>query len=300
MVLWTASKWRPKWEFSWEIFPEIFSFSANVLGYKIVEFFNQRIDNLLIGYFFGEVALGYYAISHRILEVMTQLLIGTLNQVALSTFSRLRVDSQKFIEAFYRVTQFTSLIAFPVFFAVIILSPEVVISLFGKKWTNAIPILQIISLVGILRAITVFQRSVFVAFGKPQLQFKLGLLNATFNLIACLIAIRWGILAVAAAYVMSDYLVFPIGQWLLSKLIQIDWKTYLAQFLAPIICTLMMVFSLFLSQQILTSYINPATRLVICSMIGTIVYGLTLIGIFPKLFKQIWDLVILLKPAAKS
>lgn len=81
IVLWTASNWRPKWQFSWITLTEIFSFSINVLGYKMVEFFNQKTDNLLVGYFLGEVALGYYAISHRILEVMTQLLIGTLNQV---------------------------------------------------------------------------------------------------------------------------------------------------------------------------------------------------------------------------
>jgi O-antigen/teichoic acid export membrane protein len=123
VVLWTANSWRPQWQFSWQHLSELLNFSINLLGFKLVNFFNQRTDSLLIGYFLGEVALGYYAIAHRILEVMTNLLIGTLNQVVFSTFSRLQTDSQRFLEAFYRSTQFTSLLAFPIFCAVIILSP---------------------------------------------------------------------------------------------------------------------------------------------------------------------------------
>ncbi|MCA2686830.1 MAG: lipopolysaccharide biosynthesis protein [Dolichospermum sp.] len=300
IVLWTASNWRPKWQFSWITLTEIFSFSINVLGYKMVEFFNQKTDNLLVGYFLGEVALGYYAISHRILEVMTQLLIGTLNQVALPTFSRLQKDSQGFIAAYYRITQFTSLIAFPVFFAVIILSPELVISLFGQKWTNAIPILQIISLVGILRAITVFQRSAFVSLGQPLLQFKLGLLNATLNVIACLIAVQWGILAVATAYVLSDYLVFPLGQWLLSKLISLSWKTYLAQFIAPITSTVIMGLTILITQQLLSPWLEPQGRLIICSLLGITIYTATLRFAFPQLFSQIFTTLNLLQNSPKT
>lgn len=300
IVLWTASNWRPKWEFSWAALRSLLLFSINVLGYKLVEFFNQRTDNLLIGYFLGEVALGYYAISHRILEVMTQLLIGTLNQVALPTFSRLQSDTQGFIAAYYRVTQFTSLIAFPVFFAVIILSPELVVSLFGQKWTNAIPILQIIPLAGMLRAITVFQRSAFVALGQPLLQFKLGLLNATLNIIACLIAVQWGILAVATAYVLSDYLVLPLGQWLLSRLISLSWKTYLSQFIAPITSTVIMNLTILITQQLLPPWLEPQGRLIICSLLGIIIYTTTIRCAFPQLFSQIFTTLNLLQDSPKT
>jgi PST family polysaccharide transporter len=300
IILWQASDWRPKWQFSRQYLFELFSFSLNLLGFNLVEFFNQRTDSLLIGYFLGEVALGYYAISHRILQVMTQLLIGTLNQVVLPTFSRLQDDSQRFLDAFYQATQFTSLIAFPVFCAVIILSPELVVTLFGEKWSESIPIIQILAFTGILRAVSFFQRSAFIARGKPLIQFKLGLLNATFNLIACLIAIRWGILAVAVAYVMSDYLVFPIGQWLLSKLIQISWKTYLDKFLAPVICTSVMVLTLLVAQHLLTSYQNPQGSLVVCSIIGIVVYGVTLRLMFPKLILEILALLVLLRTSPKT
>jgi PST family polysaccharide transporter len=157
IVLWSASDWRPKWQFSWKHLSDLSDFTVNLLGEKLVSFFNQRTDQVIIGYFLGEVALGYYAIAQRILQVMTQLLVETIIQVALPTFSRLQNDFPRFLGTFYRATQFTGLIAFPIFFAVMILSPELVVSLFGQKWTNAIPILQIIPLVGILPAILILK-----------------------------------------------------------------------------------------------------------------------------------------------
>lgn len=75
-MLWKASEWRPEWQFSWQHLSELLNFSCNILGFPLVNFFNQKTDSLLIGYFFGEVALGYYAIAQRILQVMIQLLLG--------------------------------------------------------------------------------------------------------------------------------------------------------------------------------------------------------------------------------
>ncbi len=172
--------------------------------------------------------------------------------------------------------------------------------IFGQKWTNTIPILQIISLVGILRAITVFQRSAFVSLGQPLLQFKLGLLNATLNVIACLIAVQWGILAVATAYVLSDYLVFPLGQWLLSKLISLSWKTYLAQFIAPITSTVIMGLTILITQQLLSSWLKPQGCLIICPLLGITIYTATLRFAFPQLFSQIFTTLNLLRNSPKT
>ncbi|MEA5619326.1 lipopolysaccharide biosynthesis protein [Cronbergia sp. UHCC 0137] len=300
IVLWTASTWRPKFQFSWQALSQLYRFSLNLLAYKLLEFFNQRTDNLLIGYFLGEVALGYYAISHRILQVLTQLLIGTLNQVALPTFSRLQDNPKQFLSAFYQATQFTSLIAFPIFSAIILLSPQLVITLFGEHWRSAIPILQILPLTGIIRAVSFFQRSAFIAMGQPSIQMKLGLLNAIVNVIACLIALHWGILAVASAYVISDYLVFPLGQWLLSKLISLSCKTYLSQFLAPVTSTIIMVSVIFIIQQSLTSILSLQLNLIICCSIGFIVYTLSIKLLFPELFSHVFTLVALLRSSPQT
>lgn len=291
IVLWGASDWRPRLRVSLPHFQQLVDFGVHILSFQLVDFFNQRTDSLLIGYFLGAETLGYYAIAQRILQVMTQLLVGTANQVALPTFSRLQTDINRFREAFYQVTQLTSLIAFPTFLGMIVLTPELVILLFGKQWLPAIPTMQILALAGLLRSISFFNESVFMAMDKPSWRVRLGLLNAILNIIACLVAVRWGLIAVAVAYVLSDYLAFPIGLWAVSQLIKIPLLTYLRQFIAPLVCASIVVVVLWTIKYLLQDLLNSQAVLIICTVMGALIYGLTIRWLAPKLWQQSIELV---------
>jgi O-antigen/teichoic acid export membrane protein len=300
LILWNASEWRPKFNFSWSHCQELFNFGIPTLAFQFFNFFSARTDSLLIGYFIGEVALGYYSIASRILQIMTQLLVSTSSQVALSTFSRLQTDLSRFRKAFYKATQLTSIISFPTFAGVAILTPELVTLLFGKQWLPVIPIMQILAFTGIIRSISFFKGSVFIAMGKPSWRLRLEVFNATFNLIACLLGVKWGLIGVAFAYVISDYLVFPVGQWTVSKLIQTPLLIYLQQFIVPLGSTLVMAIVIFTVKYFLKDVINYQGLLVLCTVIGVIIYGLMIRFLAPELFKQILELLTLAYSRSKK
>ncbi|MBW4645957.1 MAG: lipopolysaccharide biosynthesis protein [Goleter apudmare HA4340-LM2] len=293
IVLWSASDWRPRWQFSVIHAQELFNYGIHIFIYQFVKFLNQRTDSLLIGYFLGEVALGYYAIANRILQVMTQLLATTTNQVILSTFCRLQAELSHLRQAFYQATQFTSLIAFPTFIGMIVLTPELVTLLFGQKWIPAIPIIRILALAGMLNSVSSFQQSVFMAMGKPSWSLRLGILNTALNVLFCMLAVQWGLLAVAIAYVFSDYLVFPVGQWAVSKLIKTPCLTYLQQFITPAFSTLVMTIVILAVKYFCRDSVNYQGVLIICTLIGAVTYGLVLRWSAPKLFQHLWEILFL-------
>lgn len=300
IVLWRASDWRPRLGVSLSHFRQLFDFGIHIFGFRLVDFFNQRTDSLLIGYFLGAETLGYYAIAQRILQVMTQLLVETASQVALPTFARLQTDLNRFREAFYQATQLTSLIAFPTFLGMIMLTPELVILLFGKQWLPAIPIMQILALAGLLRSVSFFNASVITSMNKPAWIFRLGLLNAVLNIIACLVAIHWGLIAVAVAYVLSDYLAFPISLWAASQLIQTPTLTYLRQLIAPLVCAVIMILVILAIKYLLRDLLNSQALLIFCTVMGALIYGLTIRWLAPKLWQQSFELVTLAISSAKS
>ena len=291
IVLWGTVDWRPRLRFSFKHFQELYSFGIHLLAFKFIKFFDKRADNLLIGYFLGEVALGYYAIAYRILEVMTDLLVKTVDKVALPTFSRLQTEPERFRQLFYQTTQFTSLIAFPTFLGVVVFAPELIVTLFGDKWIPATGAMQILSLEGILLAISLFHKSVFMSMGKPSWTVKVSLLNATANLIACLIAVRWGITAVATAYIISSYLVFPISQWAVNRLIKIDLTIYLRQFATPLFSSAIMVGAVVVAKSLLSDTIDPKLLLIMGTAIGMLVYALCVRILEPQLLAKVWEFV---------
>ena len=290
LVTWTAVDWKPRVRFSRHHFNELFGFGANVVGVKFVKFFNRRSDNLLIGYFLGETVLGYYAIAHRILQVMTQLLVTTINQVALPTFAKLQAEPDRLRQAFYRATQFTSLLAFPAFAGVAMLAPELVVLVFGAQWTPSAPVMRVLAFAGMVYALSYFNSSIFVAMGKPSWRLRLTALEALITLLACLVAVRWGIVAVALAYVASTYLLFPVGLGVVKALIHVSLGRYLQQLATPALATAAMVLGILLRNQALPG-LDIRLGLATDVLAGAVVYLLAVRLLDRELFRYLQALL---------
>lgn len=290
VVLWSTTDWRPGFKFSKKHFRELFSFGINVVGIKALNFLNRRSDDLLIGYFLGSVALGYYTVAYRILLMVNQLMVGTIQKTAMPVFSRLQSEPERLRQAFYTAIALTTLLAFPVFLGLSALAPELVVVMFGEEWKASIPVMQILNLIGLLYAGFNYNNPLIMALGKPGLGLGLSSVQAIGNVIGFAIAVRWGIVAVAAAYVIRAYLTAPVTLWIVNKLIPINFRTYLSQYTAPLIASLVMIASIFGTKYFLSQIVNKHILLAICIPLGAIVYVITIQLIAPKLFQRAIDL----------
>ncbi|MEN8445590.1 MAG: lipopolysaccharide biosynthesis protein, partial [Cyanobacteria bacterium J06555_13] len=291
LVLWHASDWRPSFTFSKSHYNQLFNFGISLLALNFVGFFNNRGNDLLIGYYLGSVPLGYYTIARRVLDVLLQLLVRTTSQVALPTFSRLQDDLDQFRKVFYTATQLTSLIAFPVFLGIAVLSLEIVSLLFGPQWQSSVPLIQILAFSGIVQSVSFFKGHILMAMGKPAWRLWQSLLSITLNIVGFFVAFQWGIAAVAIAYVVRRYLVFPIGQWAIHLLIHVSLKVYLKQFISPVIGTFVMAISmLILRRAVVNWFDSDILTIVICSTVGSIVYLAMVRLLSPQLFQMLLDL----------
>ncbi len=298
LVLWWVSDWRPGFNFSKKHFQELFSFGINIMGGSLVSFFSRRSDDFLIGYFLGPVALGYYSVAYRLLLIATELLSGIISQVATPTFSRLQQEPEKARRAFYQATQLTSFIAFPAFLSMAVLTPELVEVLFGKQWLPSIPVMQILALIGILHAVFTFKVGIITAMGKPSWNLRIGLINTIIQVISFFVVVRWGIVAVAAAYVISSYLLSFLRLWAVYKLIKIDLSVYFRQYIAPLAGSLAIIIVISGVKYFLTNLISVYVLLAICILFAVVIYLAVIFLIEPVLLKKVNGLVRLALPTA--
>jgi O-antigen/teichoic acid export membrane protein len=288
IVLWRASDWRPGFRLSRRHYGELFSFGVSVVGNNILKEVVRRTDDFLIGYFLGPTLLGYYTIGYRLLMTMIRLVTGIINAVAFPTFSRLqhRLDRMRF--AFYRVTQYTSLLAFPVFIGLAVLAPELIPVLFGDQWLPSIPVMQVLALIGILQSVLAFNGSVIRASGKPSWELGIMFLNATCSVTAFLLAVHWGIVAVAASFVIAGYLVAPVSYIAVRKRIQVSFRTYLGQFVAPLSASLVMVAVIMgLKQALRQQVVNLYLQVFLYVAAGALTYLLVIVLIARSLALQV-------------
>src|SRR5688572_4791543 len=241
VVLWRASDWRPGFKVSKSHYKELVSFGIPIVGNNALNVLMKRSDDLLIGYFLGPTLLGFYTIGYQLLLIIIRLVTEVTNSVAFPAFSRIQHQPERMRHAFYKVTQYTSVFAFPVFIGLAALAPEIVPAVFGEKWAPSIPVMQVLSLIGILQSVLFFNGSVIKASGKPSWQFGIMLLNTVCSVLGFLLVVRWGIVAVAAAFVIVGYLLAPVSYIAVRRLIQIDFRTYLWQFIPSVTASLLMV-----------------------------------------------------------
>ncbi|QMS91172.1 lipopolysaccharide biosynthesis protein [Nostoc edaphicum CCNP1411] len=290
LVLWRVSDWRPGFKFSVIHAKELFTFGINISAFNIINFFNRRSDDLLIGYFLGLVALGYYSVAYKLLQVMMQVLITTTTKVALPIFSRLQGEPERLLNAFYSATQFTSLLVFPVFLCVPVLAPEFIKVFFGEQWIQSIPVLQVLSLIGPVHLIFFYNNSVILALGKPSWRLWIQVINTVTNVVGFALAVKWGIVAVASAYVVRGYLILPISLLAINKLVKMSLINYLRLYIVPFVASGVMIGTILVTKYFLGKFIEAWMLLIISLLLGISIYIFVLSVISPKLFRQLLDL----------
>lgn len=298
-LLWALSDWRPRFRVSKKHFHELFSFGINLMAFNVLNFFNRRSDNLLIGYFLGSVALGYYNVAYRIIQIMTDIIANVTTQVALPAFSRMQQEPERLRNAFYKVTQITSLISFPAFIGVAVLTPELVSVMFGKEWLACIPVMRVLAFVGILQTLFYFNSTVLLAMGKTDWRLWLNVVSSITNVIAFAVTVQWGIVAVAMAYTIRGYLFSPLPLVVIRKLIDLNLITYLRQYFAPFGGSVAMAAAMFGTRHFLSDLLLPQVVLAISVVIGIVVYLIVLQLLAPKLIRKTLDLVFLALPKLK-
>lgn len=282
-VLLYLSEWKPRWRFSIVHLREIFSLGSSVLATDIIGFVNRNADDTIVGAELGSNSLGFYSVGYRLFTTLTTLLIVPLTAVALPAFARLQDDVDALGRSFLRVIRMSSSLAFPAFVGMSILAPEIIEVMFGPAWAEAAPVMRIVSLVGVIHAVTFFHHTVLVAMGRPRISLWITISYAVVNVAGFLFAVQYGITAVAAAYALRALVIAPIEAHVTARQLDISIGEYVRALTPAVAATAFMglvVFAL--------DFALPSTwgTLLIAVPTGIAVYGLALRVVAPTVISE--------------
>jgi O-antigen/teichoic acid export membrane protein len=271
LVLWRVSNWRPRAAFSYRHFKDLFGFGSNVVGFRFLNYFNRTSDQLFIGSFLGAASLGFYTVGYRMLRLLFQVTSSLIDRVAFPLYSRLQGNAPRLVRAHYKSTAFAALIAFPAFTATVVLAPDFVPVVFGTKWMDSVPIMQILALLGVVQFLTYLNGTMLKALGKPSWQVIIVLVTTVLKVVAFLIAVRFGIIAVAVATLCVGCVVAPAYYWALHRLIPIRLAAYLGHIKGPLFASLLAGATMFGIRSVLGDS-HPLVTLLVAGAGGVVIY----------------------------
>ena len=219
LLLWKMSTWRPSWEFSWRSLKELFPFGGLMALSSLVETVYNNIQGLVIGKWFSPSDLGYYTQAKKMETIPTDALSQVVNQVSFPVFSSLQDDKSRLLLGVRKNITSITYINFPVMFLLIVIAKPIVTILYGIKWIESVPYLQILCLAGAIYTMNTINTNVIKSLGKSNIYFIIQLVKRLLGIAFIFISMRWGVFGLMWAITAYSYVALIINSVVNKKLI---------------------------------------------------------------------------------
>jgi O-antigen/teichoic acid export membrane protein len=271
LTLWGVSPWRPGLRFSVRDFREMFGFGVNVVGSDLLTWVSRNTDNLLIGAMLGPTPLGIYAVAYRILDAISVLLVGIARKVAFPGLSRLQQDPDRTKRAYLRMNRVAGLLILAGFLALAVTAADLIELVFGARWQAAGPVAAVLFLIGPVLALQAFSGALLYATGHPEVVFRFRLITTVTNVLGFAVAVSFGILAVAAAFVLRGYLLLPLNLAWVRRYAGVPAGEYLTAMRGPLLSALAMALAMLAVKLALAEQLSAVLLLAAQATVGVIV-----------------------------
>jgi len=200
LLLWSASRWRPSWQFDWAETRSVMSFSLNLTGGNIFNYFARNADKFLIGRFLGSQDLGYYDLAYRLMVFPLQSISAVIGRVMFPLYSRMQDDAGRFGRTYLKMASAIALISFPLMLGLTALAKPFVMTLFGAAWTPVIPLLLILAPLGAVQSISTTIGHIYTATGRTDLGMRWTVGAGLLIVLSFVLGLPWGIIGVTVSY----------------------------------------------------------------------------------------------------
>ena len=126
---------------------ELVSVGKHFFIIAIGGFIITQADNMIVGMVMGPSILGIYAVAYRLMEFPLEFMRQIINRVSFPVYSRLQTEKNTLSGAIDNVLQIQLAIFIPCILVLFILAKPIILTVYGEKWLDAIPILQALALV---------------------------------------------------------------------------------------------------------------------------------------------------------
>jgi PST family polysaccharide transporter len=188
-------------------------FAAKVYGQFSALYATLNVDNLLVGWRFNAVALGFYKKAFDLFALSASQLTAPLNNVALAALSRLNHDHVRFRRYLANSLGMIAFAGMAMSADLTLVGKDVVRLVLGPKWSEAGRIFELfgpgIGVMLLCHAVGWIHLSV----GKPGRWLRWSLFQLTTTVSLFLLALRWGPQGVAAAWSISFWTLLIPAFW---------------------------------------------------------------------------------------
>jgi PST family polysaccharide transporter len=292
-ITFLMASWLPKISLGVRHWMRVGRYSANVLGGQFVNTVITEGDTLFVGKLLGSHLLGIYNIAWQSANLVKRNVSGVVGKIAMPALSAVSQNPERLRSAYTRMLSVLGVINFPLLIGLFVVADDFILAVYGAKWEPAILPLRILIIFAVRNTIGSPISVIFNVVGRPDINFKFGLLQVPFYLGAIWFGARYGIVGVATAVTVVRTLFGVFMLKVASSFVHYSFRNTLRSLRASFLASCIMGVTVFILKFmiVLVHPLEPIFNLMLLVPLGGLIYLVLLRTAYNGLSKELVNIM---------
>lgn len=241
--------YRPR--LSLEASRDLMRFSKWMIATNIVIFLNTRGMDFVIGRFSGASGLGIFSIAYELSNLPTTELVYPISKAVYPGYATVSGDRDRLGGLYLQVLGLTAMVAIPIGTLIACFAGLFVEVLLGRKWEAAVPLIEVLAIYGIVRALHGGTGVVYLALDRPKLVMWVNLTIAAIGIPLIVAGLHWyGLPGVPWAILIAVVIAALQNFRMCARLLATPVWSFYRTMLRPLLGVLVLVAFAFLAREV--------------------------------------------------
>lgn len=262
--------WRPSWHFTFEPVRKMFGFSVKILITNIINTLSNNILTLLFGRLYPIKAVGDYSQAYKWNTMASAFVANAVGQVAQPVLASVKEEQGRSVRVFRKMLRFTAFLSFPAMFGLAIISNEFILLTIGKRWIDAVPLLQMLCIGGAFVPFYTLYQNVAISNGRSDIYMFCNIAQIVLQLVIIGFFYHLGINTMVMVYTLFTIAWLFVWQWTARRIIGLRFREVIKDVI-PTLCIALLVMA---TTYFVTLSLHHLLLLLICRiLIATLLYA---------------------------
>lgn len=250
----------------------------------------QRGVNVVLGMTAGANAVGMFNMAMRIIDLPRSAIYNGLMSYALPVFARRSAEPSRLLGIIGDSTAVSGFLLTPLFIGIALTASDLILLIFGAKWAEAIPLLQVLACTAAIGNSAMYATTALVAVNRSHLTIKAEVATTVLALaLVYSFGNLYGGMAAALALLARMLIITPLQIRGLNLAIGYGWRLFLDSNYRSMIASLVMAATVLLVSPVLgfQGYLHLSCSIVVGALSYAVAYSV-LHPRWPQEFKTVF------------
>ncbi|MFN8455461.1 MAG: lipopolysaccharide biosynthesis protein [Anaerolineae bacterium] len=229
ILAWLVVPWRPRLTINHSILKSLLSYGFSLMSLDILAVIEDNLDYLIVGCVFGNTALGIYTLAYRLPELLGLNTLWIIAGALFPAFASVQHQPDLLRRGFLLTLRYVEMFSVPVSLGLFIAADPLVRVAFGERWSEAIPVVQVLAIFVLVTSIGFNVGDIYKAVGRPDILMKLGLLRIIMLGPALWYGAHFGLVGIAYGHLVVRTIQNVLYLWVATRFIKVSLADILQQ-----------------------------------------------------------------------